>query len=39
LREPLDDIVAVARLLCERFELAARIPAAANIDKCEPITV
>ena len=39
LREPLDDIVAVARLLGEWLEVAAGIPAAANIDKRKRVTM
>jgi hypothetical protein len=30
--QPLNDVVSIARFICERLELAAGIPAAANID-------
>src|SRR5438309_9100095 len=39
LRQPLDDIMSVARLICERLELAAGIAATANIDKCKHVPV
>jgi len=39
LREPLDHIMAVARLLGEWLEVAAGISAAANIDKRKRVTM
>ncbi len=39
LREPLHHVAPIARLICERFELAAGIAATANIDKCKRVTV
>src|SRR5215469_11915730 len=39
LRQPLNDVVSIAWFICERFELAARIASAANIDECEHVTV
>jgi len=39
LRQPLHDIMSVARLIRERLELAAGIAATANIDKCKRVTV
>src|SRR5580765_1864469 len=39
LRQPLNHVVAVARFICERFELAAGIASAAHVDEREHITV
>ena len=39
LRQPFDDVVSVARFICERLEVPARIAAAANINEREHITV
>src|SRR5262249_51826724 len=39
LRQPLDNIVSVARFICERLEFAAGIPAASNIDQSKSITM
>ena len=37
--KPLDNVVAIARFICERLKLTTGISAAANIDKRECITV
>src|SRR2546430_14171153 len=39
LGKPLNDVVAVARIVCKRFELAAGISATANIDKRECVSM
>src|SRR5262249_27070919 len=39
LRQPLNHVVAIARFIGERLELAARISAAANIDQRERVTM
>ena len=39
LRQPLNDVVSIARFICERLKLAAGISAAANIDQREPVTM
>jgi hypothetical protein len=39
LRQPFNHVMSVARFICKRLELAARIASAANVNESEHITM